>query len=469
MLHACSVTSRICILDDDAAFLRDVSRELQTAHDVVVVDSSQRFWEVFAPRAFELVVLDMRLDSGREGLDVLREIHRADPFQPVVVATAFADTETYLEALQAGALLYVDKACHSPAGLALLFDAVIQQGALRREQAAAIRALDQSEPLDLIGGSEAIKRLRRDLDRLGNAPAVPIVVSGEPGSGRELFARNLHARWRRERQPLCVLPSTPLPKGDLVRLLIGADAGPMRRRGLLEEAHQSGLVVRGADRLPPEVPKLIFQAWADRQFRPEGAPVPQPFEATVFFLCENSGPFRTGLLPRHSWEAVDVPPLRDRKDDIPMLASHFFEGMRRRGRELSTCLDAEAGRALLAHRWPGNIAELRATLEFAAIRAAASGGRDISLRHLPGEVGSTVDNVNGVDERRWDLDFHEAQAQLALVELAIEELATTNKTRLALHLHVATPTTLSRRVERSLEKYPDLGAAFPRATEAFGR
>ena len=189
-----SVASKICILDDDAAFLRSISVELEGAYNVVIAESISRFWAQFAPRLFDLIVLDMRLEGGKEGLDVLREIQRTDPFQPVVVATAYADTETYLEALQAGALLYVDKGRHSPAALALLLDAVIQQGRLRRDQAATMRALERSDPLELIGASDAIQRLRSDIEGVAKRLRVPAVISGPPGSGRELVWASLSLR-----------------------------------------------------------------------------------------------------------------------------------------------------------------------------------------------------------------------------------------------------------------------------------
>lgn len=462
------MASRICILDDDAAFMQALVPELQPAYELIAVESVGRFREVFAPRAFELIVLDMRLEEAKEGLGVLREILRIDPFQPVVVATAYADTETYLEALQAGALLYLDKTRHSPTALALLFDAVIQQGRLKRDQAAVVRALERSDPLDLIGVSEEAQRIRREIERIAPRAGLPVVVTGESGSGRELVARNLHARRQGgSARPLCVLPPTALPTAEILRLLFGSGV-VNRRRGLLEDAHGSGLVVRAADRLPAEVIRLILKAWSELQFLPADSLIPQPFEAALFFLCEDAGPMNS-VLQTDTRELIELSPLRDRKEDIPLLASYFLDGMRRRGRDGATALDAEAGQALLAHDWPGNVAELRAALEYASLRAAAVGDSAIGTRHLPIAVAASADREIGRSNRDWDLDYQEAQTQLALVERAIGELATSNKTKLAGFLHVPTPTTLSRRVERSLERYPGLADSFPRTAEAFGK
>jgi transcriptional regulator with PAS, ATPase and Fis domain len=143
--------------------------------------------------------------------------------------------------------------------------------------------------------------------------------------------------------------------------------------------------------------------------------------------------------------------------------------MRRRGREGATVLDAEAGRVLLAHEWPGNLAELKAALEYASLRAGAEGESAIAPHHLPVALGKAAQGTNAESMNRWDLDYREAQAQVTLVDDAIREFATTNRTKLAGLLHVPTPTTLTRRIERSLEKYPELAHAFPRTAESFGK
>lgn len=137
-MQICRMASKICVLDDDHAFLQNLRLALAGGYEVDTFPDASGFREVLSPRSFDPIVLDMRLEGAKEGLSVLREIHRADPYQPVVVATAYADTDTYLETLQAGALLYLDKTRHTPASMALLFDAVIQQGSLRREQSAKL-------------------------------------------------------------------------------------------------------------------------------------------------------------------------------------------------------------------------------------------------------------------------------------------------------------------------------------------
>lgn len=461
------MASKICILDDDAAFLQSLCSELVGGYEVVAVDSITQFRQKIASDRFDLIVVDMRLEAGKEGLDVLREINRADPFQPVVVATAYADTETYLEALQAGALLYVDKSRHSSSALALLFDAVIQQGRLRKDQAAALRELRRMDPIEIMGTSEGIRGLRTDIDRLARREDTAVLISGEIGSGRELTARNLHGR----RQggfvrPLAVLLPQAIPIGDLQRMLLGCYVGGVRRRGLLEDAHGSGLVVRNANRLPSEILALIVEAWEQHQFCPVGTNVQQSLESSLYFVCEDLAPVEAALVGHRS-SIIRVPPLRDRKEDIALLATYLLDRMRHGGQERPLTLSPEATDAFLGHDWPGNVAELRATLEYASLKAIVERQTFISVRHLPEIYGQTASSRSHSSQFRWDLEYQEARTQVALVESAIRELATRNKTRLAVFLGVRTPTTLTRRIERCLRRYPDLAFEFIHTADAF--
>lgn len=463
-MRNCSVPSKICILDDDPVFLQEMRLALAGGYEVDAFPNASGFREAFSPRHFDLIVLDMHLDGAKEGLEVLREIHRADPYQPVVVATAYADTDTYLETLQAGALLYVDKTRHTPAAMALLFDAVIQQGRLRREQAAVSRTLERMDPIEIVGVSEPTRLLRSQIERIaGRSPRV-VVIAGETGSGRELTARNLHARgFKGIVPPLAVLPRQTVPSPDIRRQLTGHRTVAGTQRGLMEEAHGSGLVVRCADRLPGDVLTFLIEALELGKFQARGIKASHPFNTALYLICEEDQPVRSPV-GKLDVEIIHVPPLRDRKDDIPLLASYLLEAQRKRGREGASALDPAAMSSLLAHNWPGNVAELRIALEYGALRAMAGGSEVIRREHL-----AFGDAVGVTDSRLWDLEYREAHMQVKLVEAAIGELATTNKTKLSGFLHVQTPTTLTRRIERAFERYPELRNQFPRTAGAFGR
>lgn len=456
------MASRICILDDDPAFLHDLRLALAGGYEVEAFSDAHAFREAFSPRRFDLIVLDMRLEDAKEGLEVLREIHRADPYQPVVVATAYADTETYLETLQAGALLYVDKTRHTPAAMALLFDAVIQQGRLRREQATASRALERMDPSEIVGASEPVRLLRLEIERIAGRSARLAVITGETGSGRELVARNLHARgFKGIAPPLAVLPRQTVPAPDILRQLTGHRTATGAQRGLLEEAHGAGLILRCSDRLPREILAFLVETQVSGKFQARGSTSAHPFQATLYLICEDDERVRE-IVGKRDAEVIRVPPLRDRKEDIPLLASYLLEIQRKRGREGGSALDPAAMSSLLAHDWPGNVAELKLVLEFGALRAMAAGSDLIRREHLAVGVGGADE-----DTRRWDLEYREARTQVELVEAAINELATKNKTKLSGFLHVQTPTTLTRRIERALERFPELETEFPKSAASF--
>jgi DNA-binding NtrC family response regulator len=470
-VHICIVSRRICILDDDTAFLQDIVRELHGAFDVVVASSITNFRKIFMPNHFDLVVLDMRLDKDKEGLEILREVHRLDPFQQVVVATAYADTETYLDAIQAGALLYLDKKRLDPSALAMLFDAVIQQGELRRTCAASARALERMDPLDLIGSSEEARRLRAEIDRLSRNGQLPslVVVCGEVGSGRELVARNLHARFKSaSSRPIVVFSSQGLPAIDCLNEIFGTGSSGFAkgRRGLLEEAQGSALLLRAADALPNVVLEKIADVAARRSFSRVGGNFVRPLDAMIFLIGRDGEPFQK-IFGKTSFETIEVAPLRERKEDIPLLASYFLDSLRRRGRESPRVFGSDVSNALLGHRWPGNVAELKSTLEYSALRATAGGEDVIQLHHMPFLDPRSETFPDQSSGHQWDMEYQEARIQVALADRAIRELATSNRTKLAKLLCVETPTTLSRRIERCLKRFPTLATEFPKAAEVF--
>ena len=231
----------------------------------------------------------------------------------------------------------------------------------------------------------------------------------------------------------------------------------------MEEAHGAGLIVRCADQLPGDVLAFLIEALESGKFQVRGSKSAHPFYTTLYLICEGEQLVHSTVRKRVI-EVVRVPPLRDRKDDIPLLASYLLEAQRKRGREGASALDPAAMSSLLAHDWPGNVAELRIALEYGALRAMANGSEVIRREHL-----ALGDSAGAADSRKWDLEYREAHMQVELVEAAIGELATTNKTKLSGFLHVQTPTTLTRRIERAFERYPELRNRFPKTAGAFGR
>ena len=462
------MASQICILDDDPKFLRTISEELAESYTVRMVGTSQAFWNEFVPGRFDLIVLDMRLAREREGMDVLREVLRIDPLQQVAIATAYPDTETYLAAIQEGALIYLDKARVDPHTLALLFDATIQQGRLKRDCAASAQALERINPLEIVGSSGEARRLRAEIDRL-SSPVLhrcPVLIAGETGCGRELVARNLHARaypttWR----PMAIFSARGLPDEDCIRILLGGVFSNRRaaRRGLLEDAHGGSLLVRDADTLSPRVLKTIYEAWSGREFLPAGDYSPRPLDARLFMTVGRRMPIMDSLNPGAT-ESMDVSPLRERKEDVVPLALHFLDSLVRLGRDTPTAFSPEVANSLLSHHWPGNIAELRAAVEYAAVRAKSDGDTLLEPKHLP----LINQRLNGrKPDRLWNLDYQEKRVQVEMVDAAIRELVTSNKTTLAKFLGIGVSTTLTRRMARCLEEYPDLANEFPATAKVF--
>ncbi len=189
--------AHVLIVDDDRAFAGKLARALEGMFRVESCHTEAEFRERFTVGRFDLIIMDMRLEKDREGLVLLKEALAQDSSQAAIVMTAYADTESYTDALASGALTYLDKHEFSPTLIARTVEAIVQQAALRRQVAALQWRLDATEPGEIIGTSTGIRQVREGIRRAADDGRAPVAIIGEPGTGRSLVARNIHHLSRR--------------------------------------------------------------------------------------------------------------------------------------------------------------------------------------------------------------------------------------------------------------------------------
>ena len=373
-------------MDDDTAFLTELCKALPRATQVVTACSEQEFRSKYAPYCFDLAVIDLRLRTGKEGLDVLREIFRTDPLQPVMVATGYADAATQIEVVDAGALMCVDKHGIDVASLGVLVNSVIEQGKFRRAFVANCRVIERLGAMDFVGTSEETRRLRLESERLARLPRAPVFVAGEFGSGREFFSRRVFARMRAGRTGIFSAVDAESLSEDSASMALFGDHSPGRppRLGLLEETRNGALAIRNVEALSGYVLQVIKNTLHEGRFQPAGISASHPLETRLFLLGED-GVNLASMADRFDAAFIAIAPLRERREDISQLSVHLLETIRRR-QSCPMALTPQLLEIFQRGSWPGNVTELRATLEFCGSPGRSSksegGGRMSSANFM---------------------------------------------------------------------------------------
>jgi two-component system response regulator HydG len=379
--------ARVLVVDDSDAMRDGMALTLTRAgHQVQAVRGGAEAMAAQARRQADVVVTDLRMIPV-DGLELVRRLRERDPEATVLVVTAHGSVSAAVEAMQAGAVDFLEK----PFPPELLAARVAKAAEIARERRrgrdaqARATALDEDRardagPLGLVGESEALGRLREQLRKVAATDA-DVLVLGESGTGKELAARALHAASRRAEAPFVPVSCAALPEGLLESELFGhergAFTGAVRRKiGRFELAHGGTLFLDEVGELPPAVQVKLLRALQERSFERVGGE--EPIEVDVRLVSATNrdlpariraGAFREDLYYRLAVVPLSLPPLRERAGDVRRLAAHFLEKHGARlGRRLAG-FDEGALALLDRHPWPGNVRELENVVQQAMVFA----------------------------------------------------------------------------------------------------
>ena len=377
-------------MDDSSDFRAKVRYSLAIAFSVVEAGSVGDFRRVFRAFAFDLVILDMRLENEREGLGLLREILAADPLQAVIMVSAYGDCEAVLDAAEAGALMFLHKQEFSPELLVRMVEAVLQQARVRRHLASLERRVRVEDPLGLSVGNPAVERADELVEDAARQPRALVVVHGPAGAGHELAATAIHHRSARRRTaPLVVLGAGAAQPLDLGRRLFGEQMGGgglAGCRGLMAEANWGLLFIDRFDELGGEIQERVLRAVAEGRID-GGSPVPLDLQLVLGAEDVTASAVLAakvaGVAPGTRVIEIALPALRERREDIPLLAAYFLQELRREGRTTAQAFAKEALAALESWDWPGNLLELKSVIAFAGVQALVADEDAITCEHMP--------------------------------------------------------------------------------------
>lgn len=381
---------RILVIDDEID-IRESLELLLTGenYEVDLADTATLGLQKFESGSYDLILLDLMLPD-RSGMEVLADIRQHDSETPIFMLTAYGSVEVAVRALKARANDYFAKPWDNEK-LLIEIDRMISKGHLERENTQLKRALKQRYAFpNIVGKSERMIRLLDQVAQVASSRAT-ILITGETGTGKELIAKAIHSHSARADQAFIPVNSGSLPTEMLESLLFGHIKGSFtgavaNRKGYFESANRGTIFFDEVGTVGPEIQVKLLRVLQDREFMPLGSNDTVRVDVRIIAATNSDlrklvedGKFREDLYYRLNVINLSLPPLRDRKDDIPLLVDFFFTRFCRENEKYLTSdgrsslsFEPEALQILLEHNWPGNVRELENVVERAVVLATSS-------------------------------------------------------------------------------------------------
>ncbi len=381
----------VWIIDDDKSIRWVVEKALQkAAMDTRSFSNAKDLLSALEEHSPDALLTDIRM-PGMDGLELLDKIQKTHPELPVIVMTAHSDLESAVSAFHGGAFEYLPKPFDIKEVVDLAHRACLhgRQQQISENTAAAI----ESSP-EIIGAAPAMQEVFRAIGRLARSH-ITVLINGESGTGKELVAKALHRHSPRAKSPFIALNMAAIPKDLMESELFGHEKGAFtgaatRRSGRFEQAHGGTLFLDEIGDMPAELQTRLLRVLADGEFYPVGGHASVKVDVRIIAATHqdletlvNEGRFREDLFHRLNVIRIHIPPLRDRKQDVPLLLRHFLN---QAAQELNTevkILKPEAEAYLSTLEWPGNVRQLENSCRWLTVMAS---GREIHLHDLPPEL-----------------------------------------------------------------------------------
>jgi DNA-binding NtrC family response regulator len=410
----------ILVVDDELDMASSCQRLLKTkGYECVTAGNGEEALQCIEQQVPHLVITDLKMPK-MDGMELLGHIKVDHPEIQVIVMTAFSTVEDAVRAMQLGAANFIPKP-FTPSHLALVVEKVLEERSLRQENQNLKEQLGQQYSFDqIIGKSAAMLQLFESIKKIANASA-SVLVTGSSGTGKELIARSLHANSDRHGKAFVPINCGALPEHLVESEIFGYEKGAFTgaaraKAGLLEEADGGTFFLDEIAELSPTLQVKFLRVLEDGKFRRLGSNQ----ERTVDFrlVCATNRDieervateeFREDLFYRINTFVLEIPPLKDRPDDIPLLAHHFLQRYAKKNNREIRSIAPGAMELLLGHAWNGNVRELEHTIERAVILAS---GETIMIEDLPSQMRPTESAIDSSPTDYHNLPFKEAKERL---------------------------------------------------------
>ncbi len=391
------MSADILVVDDEVD-IRDLVAGLleDEGYRTRKAGSADEALAAIASRRPNLVFLDIWLQGSRlDGLQVLELIKESNPDLAVVMISGHGNIETAVSAIKSGAYDFIEKPFKADR-LVLVAERALEASRLRRE----VRELKtRSVQADrIVGRTTVVNQLRQTIDRVAPTNA-RVLITGEPGCGKELAARTLHEASTRSSGPFVVINAATITPETMEEELFGVEGGDGRSRriGALEEAHGGSLYIDEIGDMPRETQNRILRVLVDQNFQRVGGATRVHVDVRVISSSSRDlaqliadGHFREDLYHRLGVVPIKVPPLSERREDVPELIEFFMDQISIASGLPKRQIGSDAMAVLQSHEWPGNVRELRNNVERLMILTKGDPTAEVTIEMLPAEVGAMV-------------------------------------------------------------------------------
>jgi two-component system, NtrC family, response regulator GlrR len=369
-------TGRILVVDDDKNLIEVIRMRLETAnYDVTTALNERDALETVKGQVFDISIVDLRL-IHQDGLALMEEIHRINPEMPVIILTAHGSIENAVDAMKRGAYSYLTKP-FEPRDLLFQIEKALENRRLNTEiQRLKYLLKERYDFANIIAKSEKMQSVLEAVARIAQTDST-VYLNGESGSGKEVIAKAIHLASERKNKNFVAINCAAIPETLLESELFGHEKGAFTgavrsTKGLFTQAHEGTLFLDEIGEMPSSIQAKLLRALEERQFYPIGGEKPIRVDVRVIVATKKDleeevkkGNFREDLFYRIHVIPIFLPPLRERKEDIPHLVEHFLSKVSSQMKREVKGVSPEAMQKLMLYDWPGNVRELENTIEYA--------------------------------------------------------------------------------------------------------
>jgi two-component system response regulator GlrR len=366
----------ILVVDDDLNLLELVKMRLETAgYEVTAVSIEEEALEALKEQVIDLAIVDLQL-AHQDGISLMEAFHQIRSDMPVVILTAHGSIESAVEAMKKGAYSYLTKPFDAQE-LLLQIRIALENRRLTSEVRRLETLLEERYDFsNIIARSAKMRSLLEKVSQIAKTDST-VYIQGESGTGKELIARAIHMASERKNKAFVAINCASLPEGLLESRLFGHEKGAFTgavksTKGLFTQAHGGTIFLDEIGDMPLSIQAMLLRVLQERQFYPVGSEKLVEVDVRVIVATNKDleamvkqGLFREDLYYRIHVIPIFLPPLRERKDDIPLLAEHFREKFSRQMNKQVKGLSASALQKMMLYDWPGNVRELENTMEYA--------------------------------------------------------------------------------------------------------
>jgi two-component system response regulator GlrR len=369
-------TGKILVVDDDENLLELIKLRLESAHYEVAtaIDEVEAINKVKS-QSFDLSIVDLQL-VHQDGISLMEELHLVIPELPVIILTAYGSIESAVESMKRGAYSYLTKP-FDPRDLLLQIERALENRRLTSEVKRLEGLLQERYGFDnVVARSEKMQRVLEVVSRIAKTDST-VYIHGESGTGKELIAKAIHLASERKNKPFVAVNCAALPETLMESELFGHEKGAFTgavrsTKGLFTQAHQGTIFLDEIGDMSLSIQAKLLRVLQEREFYPVGGERPLEVDVRVVVATQKDledqvkrGLFREDLFYRIHVIPIQLPPLRERKEDIPLLVEHFLRKYGQQMKKEVRSLAPTALQKLMLHDWPGNVRELENTIEYA--------------------------------------------------------------------------------------------------------